>query len=147
MLANKEKKIKMVYIAGPIDGISREAAQNWRTDAYDALAQMGIISAVPGLEKTKMKSDQIVDLDANMISSCDVVLANLDYLTITPTKWMGTGTLVELGMGLAYRKIIIAFTNGKELDANFLFLKGTYDYLFSSMTEALAKIKEINENV
>jgi len=145
MLPENRKKIRMVYIAGPIDGISREAAQNWRTEAYDTLAQMGIVSAVPGLEKTKMKSGQIVRLDENMIHSADAILVNLTYLANPPTKWMGTGTLVELGMGLAYRKLIIAFTEGGELDENFLFLRGTYDHYFSSMKEALEKIREINE--
>ena len=141
----EDKPIRLVYIAGPIDGISREAAQNWRTDAYDFLAGIGVVSAVPGLEKTKMKSHQIVKLDTNMISLADAVLVNLDYLTMKPTKWMGTGTLVELGMALAQDKKIIAFTNGSELDANFLFLKGVYDHFYLSMDEALQKIKELND--
>jgi len=146
MLPKVDKRpIRLVYIAGPIDGISREAAQNWRTEAYDFLAQIGVVSAVPGLEKTKMKSDQIVKLDDNMIDLCDVVLVNLNYLTIKPEKWWGTGTLIELGLALARRKIIVAFTDNKELDANFLFLRGILDYKFNSMSEALNCIKELND--
>jgi nucleoside 2-deoxyribosyltransferase len=145
MLPTEDKRpIKLVYIAGPIDGISREEAQNWRVEAYDFLASIGVVSAVPGLEKTKMKSDQIVKLDDNMINLCDCILVNLSYLTKKPEKWWGTGTLVELGMAFARRKIIVAFTNGAELDANFLFLRGIFDYKFNSMEEALNCIKTIN---
>jgi nucleoside 2-deoxyribosyltransferase len=140
----ENRNCRLVYIAGSIDGITREEAQNWRTEVYDFLSGIGVCSLVPGLEKTKLTSSQIVNLDFNMIDLCDTILVNLDFLTKEKKKWVGTGTLIELGIGLSKEKRIIAFTMGEKLSDNFLFLNGSYDHLFYSMQEALNKIKEIN---
>lgn len=135
--------IRVVYLCGPIDGISKAESSNWRTEAYDALSAMGIVSTVPGLEKIQLTSEQIVKLDDTMITVSDTILANLNFLLTKGEQRLGTGSLMELGMGFAQRKRIIAFING-ELPAHFKFLRGTYDYLCSSLEEALNKIVEIN---
>ena len=140
------RAIRVVYLCGPIDGISREDSQNWRMDAYDALSMMGIVSTVPGLEKAKLTSDQIVKLDDTMIAVSDAVLVNLNFLLVKGEQRLGTGSLMELGMAFAQRKRIIAFVDG-ELPAHFKFLRGVYDCLLPSLKVALTKIAEINGEI
>jgi len=149
MLPKEDKRpIKVVYLCSPIDGISKKEALKWRKKAYDFLSSIAVCSMVPGLERInkKLTSQQIVKLDDTMISVSDCILINLDFLTLNKGegKRLGTGTLIELGMGFVKRRIIIAFTTGA-IPEHFKFLKGVYDYFFTSMEEALNKIKEIND--
>jgi len=137
------RKIKLVYLCGSIDGVSKDVSQSWRTKAYDTLAAMGICSVVPGLETNKLNCAQIVKLDDTMIELCDTILVNLGFLQDQSNKRLGTGSLIELGMGLAQRKLIIGFIKGGELPEHCKFLKGTLDGLCSSLDEALTVIESI----
>jgi nucleoside 2-deoxyribosyltransferase len=139
-----ERTIRVVYLCGPIDGVSKAESETWRTKAYDALSIMGIVSTVPGLEKVQLNSQQIVKLDDTMIAVSDAILVNLNFLLAKGEQRLGTGSLMELGMGFAQRKIIVAFVDG-ELPAHFKFLRGVYDHLLPSLEAAIHKIGEINE--
>lgn len=138
------KKCNMVYLCGSIDGVSKEVSQNWRMEAYDFLSSIGVVSAVPGLEKIKLTPQQIVALDATMIYLSDAILVNFNFLKANSDKRLGTGSVAELGMGLVQNKIIVGFIDGGELPEHCKFLRGTYDYLFPSMQEALQYIDMIN---
>ena len=138
------RPVKMIYLCGPIDAISKEESSAWRTIAYDKLATMGIVSAVPGLETIKLTCEQIVELDSTMINLCDTVLINLNFLNDTSKQRIGTGTLIEIGMSFARNKKLIAFSE-QPISDKFLFLKGMCDVVVSTMDEALQIIKTINE--
>ena len=142
----KKKPIALVYLAGTIDNVSKEESQGWRARAYDMLASIGVVSAVPGLEKIQLTSKQIVELDSTMVNIADAVLVNLSYLTKAPTKWVGTGTLIELGLALSLGRPIIAFTEGKELSHHFKFLNGVITKFCNSLDEAIELIDDINFN-
>ena len=139
------KRIKLVYLCGSIDGVSKEVSQNWRMEAYNYLSSVGVISAVPGLETKKLSSEQIVDLDATMIHYCDAFLVNFNFLNQKSDKRLGTGSLSEIGMGFAWGKVIIGFIDGGVFPEHCKFLKGECDYLYPSMGEALKMIKGIND--
>ena len=139
------RPIKVVYLGGPIDDVSATESKGWRTEAYDKLSQMGILCAVPGLEATKMTPEQIVQLDDTMITASDALLVNLTYLMNPITKWIGTGTLVELGMGFAQGKQLIAFSDKPFPTHTFYFLRGLCKPLYSSLDAAIAAIAEINK--
>lgn len=140
------RAIKIVYLCGPIDAVSAEESKGWRTVAYDKLSQLAVVSTVPGLEVTKMTPDQIVRLDSHMIRLSDAIIANLNFLSEPPTRRIGTGTLVELGMAFAQGKKIIAYSE-KPLNNSFFFLRGLCKPLYNSLDEAIAVVKDVNENV
>ena len=144
MLPREDKRpCKLIYLCGSIDGVSKDESQNWRTEAYDCLSGIGVVCAVPGLEKTQLTPNQIVKLDDNMIDLCDTILVNLNFLLVKGEKRLGTGSLMELGMGFAKRKLIIGFVDGV-LPEHLKFLMGAYDHLFTSMEEALNCIAILN---
>ena len=138
------RAIKIVYLCGPIDAVSAEESKGWRTLAYDKLSQLAVVSTVPGLELTKMTPDQIVRLDSSMIILSDAVIANLNFLSEPPTRRIGTGTLVELGMAFAQDKRIIAYSE-KPLENSFFFLRGFCTPLYTSLEEAISVVRDINE--
>lgn len=138
------RPIKIVYLGGPIDDVSAKESKGWRTEAYDKLCQQGILCAVPGLEATKMTPEQIVKLDETMIAASDALLVNLTYLTDPITKWIGTGTLVELGMGFAQDKRIVAFSTKPFPTHTFYFLRGLCKPLYASLDEAIEAIRVAN---
>ena len=141
-----ERAIKIVYLCGPIDAVSAEESKGWRTVAYDKLSQLAVVCAVPGLEVTKMTPDQIVRLDSSMIRLCDAVIANMNFLSEPPTRRIGTGTLVEIGMAFAQGKKIIAYSEAP-LHSSFFFLRGLCKPLYTSLEEAIAVVKDVNEGV
>lgn len=139
------RPIQKAYLAAPIDGVSKEIAQNWRQQAYDKLAQGAIISLVPGNETRGLLTPQeIVDLDKCMIENSDALLINLNFL-IKPNLGRGSGTLVEMGMALAMNKIIIAFADG-DMGTNF-FVKGLCGNIFPTMEEAIEVLISINRDL
>jgi len=136
--------VRCVYLAGSIDGISKTESQSWRVIAYDQLSMLGIVSTVPGLETVKLNSQQIVKLDNNMIHLSDAILINLNFLTAVNDKRLGTGSLCELGMGLAWGKLIIGFIDGGVLPDHCKFLSGSCDKVVSTLDEAINEIEIIN---
>ena len=138
------RAIKIVYLCGPIDAVSAEESKGWRTIAYDKLSQLAVVSTVPGLEVTKMTPDQIVRLDSHMIRLSDAVIANLNFLSEPPTRRIGTGTLVEIGMAFAQGKKIIAYSE-LPLHNSFFFLRGLCKPMYTSLAEAIAVVEDVNE--
>ena len=138
------RPIKVVYLGGPIDDVSAKESKSWRMKAYDQLSQLGILCAVPGLETIKMTPEQIVQLDDTMITASDALIVNLSYLMQPMTKWIGTGTLVELGLGYAQNKRSIAFSDKPFPGHTFYFLRGMCKPLYPSLEEAIAVVERIN---
>lgn len=137
------RPIQKVYLAAPIDGVTEDIAQSWRTKAYDYLAQNAILSLVPGKEtRGLLTPPEIVDLDTCMIKNADAILVNLNFL-VNPKLGRGSGTLAELGMAIAYGdKPIIAFVEGDLGDNKFV--KGMCSHILSTLEEALEVLVNIN---
>ena len=138
------RQIKAVYLCGPIDDVSAAESKGWRMTAYDKLSQLGVVCTVPGLESIKMTPDQIVRLDDTMITLSDAIIANLGFLTNPITKWVGTGSLVELGMAFAQGKTIIAYADKPFATNTFYFLRGLCKPLYPSLDAAIAEVARIN---
>ena len=136
------KKIEVIYLAGPLESISKRQAFDWRRKAYDYLVSFGIVSLIPGQEQIKLSAKQIVELDATMIRNADAILVNLDFLT-QGKKQLGTGTIAELGMAYVQEKIIIGFTNGKKF-TQYKFVHGIVGKYFTNLNVALEEVRRMH---
>ncbi len=109
---------KLVYLAGPIAGISYEGCNDWREYVTNELAKDGITCISPMRCKdlsdtTKLMKDSgggnimtsgkgIVTRDRMDVERCHVMFANL-----TGAEEVSIGTMIEYGWADAYRHPII----------------------------------------
>lgn len=107
-----------VYLAGPISGQSYMAATDWRDTALAVLYQMGITGVSPMRDKEYLSVENavrdhyperalctpkaITTRDRHDVTTCDVVLANLD-----DAEKVSIGTMIELGWADMLRKPIV----------------------------------------
>lgn len=111
------KKMKKVYLAGPITGTTYGGCTDWREYAIKELKKEGITGVSPMRAKTYLKKEEdiadeyttplscqkgITTRDRWDITSCDLVLANL-----LGAKGVSIGTVIELGWADLSRKPII----------------------------------------
>jgi nucleoside 2-deoxyribosyltransferase len=110
----------VVYLAGPIAGHNIDMMQDWRYEAADWLAQLGIRSLDPLRGKTKeaieaflagdilsyavnTSNSAIVQRDKYDVLRADVILANLSY-----GNKASIGTMFELAWAHMAHKPIVA---------------------------------------
>lgn len=112
---------KLVYMAGPITGLTYDSAVDWRDYTKSQLARYGIRGISPMRAKEFLKdlpsmpSDTsaadphgiglprgFVTRDRLDLSRCDVVLMNL-----TGAERVSIGTMVEVGWADAFRKPVV----------------------------------------
>ena len=120
----------MVYLAGPIKGLSYGACTDWRDYATKFLKSHGITALSPMRAKEHLKNEKvvagqyrshvlsstrgIVTRDRWDVSRCDVMLANLletkEELTENQVIEVpvSIGTMVEYGWADAYRKPVVS---------------------------------------
>jgi len=114
-LEKKPKKDAIVYLAGPISGISYEKAVGWRRIATQRLAPIRCLSPMRG--KTYLSSEEaiadsydtplscargILTRDHWDVLRCGVVLANL-----LGAERVSVGTVCEIAWAHAYRKPVV----------------------------------------
>lgn len=108
----------LVYLAGPIKGLSYDGATDWRRHAAGLLHIAGIEALSPMRHKAYLAGDQDIadDYPLSALSSqrgitardrfdvgrCDVVLANL-----LGAEQVSIGTMIELGWADGARKPIV----------------------------------------
>jgi nucleoside 2-deoxyribosyltransferase len=102
--------IKRIYLAGPMENVSDDEAQEWRIVANDCLSPAGIICLDPtrrrhNFEQKYMK--RIFELDMIDLRDCDMVLVNLNN-----DKLAKHGTAMEVFYAsYVLRKPVVAFKN------------------------------------
>lgn len=105
--------MSLVYLAGPIKGLTSEEAGRWRGVASYALNPKGLTCINPMRDKgTEIdegglltKARHIYARDYNDVRRCDVVLAN--FLDIPAGHVIGGGTFWEIGLAHAWLKPIV----------------------------------------
>ena len=99
----------LVYLAGPIHGMSDDQAWDWRRTARKLLLKKNIMSLNPMDSDYRGREtkhyDRIVARDKHWIMSCDTVLANCH----TP----GYGTAMEILFAWEQHKQIVVVTEHK----------------------------------
>ena len=102
-------KQRTIYLAGPMEHVSKENAEGWREEATQRLEQAGCVILNPcrrlhNFRKEEMKS--IFELDMRDINESDIVLAHLDNLKEIPRH----GTAMEVFYAAYVRRIpVVAF--------------------------------------
>lgn len=104
----KSFPVRTVYLAGPMEHVSKEDATGWRDRAKEILESMDVVTLDPtrrihNFDKRYMK--RIFELDLRDIQESDIILANLDNPTVAKH-----GTAMEVFYA-AYvlRKPVVAF--------------------------------------
>jgi len=124
-MANSVYSAPLVYLAGPITGLTVEEATDWREEVIKKLAFYGIVGLSPMrskehllVERTTLKDSYewhvlssqkgITCRDHWDVMRCDVLLVNL----LGASK-VSIGSVMEIAWGHAYRKpIVVAMESG-----------------------------------
>ncbi len=105
---------KLVYLSGPMDGVTREEGNNWRKFSTDYLLNHNIITYNPYtgcIHDEKTTANEVFSRDIYYLDKSDIVLVNLDLPeTIQNTK-MPFFTIGEMFLAHRMRKPIVAYTN------------------------------------
>jgi len=141
------KKILTVYLAGRIDGLSKEEASDWREEAIKKLQAKGFVGVSPishGLDlkvKSPLKRDQdrcseIFQTDCDLVYRCDAVLANLSVDSIGTAQeiFYANQILNEPVFGYNYKN-----------DSAFMFV--TVDELYNDIDEAIEGMIKYNQSL
>ena len=138
----------LIYLAGPITGLSYGAATDWRFTASSILESVGITplnpmrgkeilkgmtSLLPGdYGQTICTNKAIITRDRFDVSHCDVILINLlDARTIS------IGTMIEIGWADAYRKPIVLVIEGESNPHWHCMVREAAGYIVPTLSEAL----------
>lgn len=109
---------KLIYLAGPIDGLSYERCTNWRRYVIKELAKDGIIGLSPMRAKEFLKDypkifdsthDHVLTTDAGITTRdmWDVRRSDAILFNLVGAEKISIGTMIEYGWASAYNKPII----------------------------------------
>lgn len=120
-------KKPIIYLIGPISGISYDQATLWRKEAKEQLEDMGYIVLDPmsgqeclkgeskigiNLENSIVVTNQyIYHSDIYKVNRADVLLANL----LSDSATHSLGTYIEIGYAIAKDKLVIVVTKDNNI--------------------------------
>lgn len=110
--ASPSKKVKLVYLAGPIDLCTKEESRDWRKEAINGLNKAGIATFCPAhafnWSGNTDGAEKVININEIALRSSDAVLINL------PEGVQTVGTLIELKMANDLKKHIVIRTDIKK---------------------------------
>lgn len=139
---------KLVYLCGPITGLSYAGATDWRAGVRDKLApEIDALSPMRGKEYLRAETDLGFNYDHTLLSSnraittrdrfdtmrCDLVLANL----LGATR-VSIGSMIEFGWADAARVPIIAVMESEGNLHDHGMVKEMAGWIVHSLDEAVA---------
>lgn len=127
------KKNTKVYLAGKMDGLTKDEAMLWRLRAKDKLKYLyDIESNVPQYDYCEGFPNLMWDKDYYLLDKSDIILANFDYEKNSPFL----GTSMEIGRAFNQGKPIIIFSKQKWVHES-LTLQYHSSAIVNTMDEAL----------
>jgi len=141
MLRHKEH----TYLAGPIEGLTKEQAMKWRTEASFELANFGVDTLDPTRRTsfidsnhltTKNAARRVWKADLQDIAYSTVVLANLSD-NLPGKKW---GTVCEIAHAHTKNKIIIVVMDKDQFEHPFITQYATE--VHHTLKDAIEAVKE-----
>src|SRR5437773_135027 len=114
------RRIKYIYLAGPITGVSDADVTPWRDYVTQRLAK-DVVALTPTRDATDSTEDfpltieklrhgkGVVSRDRFDVARCDLVFAN-----VLRAKRVSVGTVGEMFWADAFRKPVILIINGEE---------------------------------
>jgi len=134
----------LVYLAGPVDGVQRKEALDWREDVSQRLNRAGVSTFSPAHAfsvvyfnsngpSNKVTAQAVTEINRYAISQSSVVLAYLpkDRITI--------GTIREIEYAISIGKPVVALV--EHTDISFLSLHDTIQV--SDWDEAIGAVIEV----
>jgi len=134
--------MKIVYLAGPIFGMSYVNATKWRNEASEILKDAGYSVYNPMSNKEHLKDEdfittdplkaarQIVEEDLWRVRNSDILLVNMNGDN------MSIGTMFEIGYARALNKMLIIVADNDSVYATHDFISEN-SIVVSSMSQAL----------
>lgn len=143
------KPSKVVYLAGPIAGLTYDEAQEWRKAATDYLNLLDVTVLNPlrvvqpfngvhgnqGVEEAHFSARGMIMRDRTDVYTSDLILMNLSN-----AKGVSIGSCVELGWADAYRKPVVTISTDPKPHA---FIYELSSYVVPNLHEALIIVKGI----
>ncbi len=148
---------KLVYLAGPIEGLSYNGAVNWRNNVIKELKEYGVTGLSPMRAKDFLKnepklvdkmSDHVLASDAGIttrdmwdVRRCDAVLFNL-----LDAEKVSIGTMIEYGWASAFNKPIITVMEDSNVKRNVhehIMIRRLSGYRVKSIEEGINIIKAL----
>lgn len=99
---------KTIYLAGKMDGLTKEEAMTWRVKAKNKLQHLYNVN-MPEYDYCEGFANLMWDRDYFLLDQSDILLVNFDYEKDSPFL----GTSIEIGRALYQRKPIIIFSTQK----------------------------------
>ena len=144
-----DKHKPVLYLAGPIDGVTPEWATDWRRKVRDALPNWTVLDPTagkdlyaPGVNDTAYTPKEIVEADLAMVRQADVVLVDwretwqsIKYFPSPPVR---VGTVMEVVYAYQWGKRIITFGN---LRRGYWIRYHVWEH-YGTLDEALKKLGE-----
>lgn len=102
-------RVPLVYLAGPIDAVSKEEADDWRCDAAKRLASHGLVSFMPQrafvlpVSPGTKAASAVRAANRAVIDRCAAMLAHVPEATLC------LGTIREVEYARAQEKAVIVF--------------------------------------
>ena len=99
---------KTIYLAGKMDGLTKEEAMAWRLKTKKKLQYLYNVN-MPEYDYCEGFANLMWDTDYFLLDHSDILLVNFDYEKNSPFL----GTSMEIGRALYQRKPIIIFSTQK----------------------------------
>lgn len=151
----------LVYLAGPISGLTYDAAETWRKIAKDSLAEAGIKAVSPLRGKDYLRKIGAISAhardygDMNCLSTprgimtrdrYDATRCNALLVNLIGAKIVGIGTVMEMAWADLCRIPIVCIREAEGNLHDHAMLNEAIGYRVDTLEEALHVIKLIADN-
>lgn len=149
--------MKTVYLAGPITGLSYDAATDWRFDAFNKLSKHGITGLSPMRGKSYLANLKSISgtgeeyKDLGVLSTqksvvardrMDTTKSDLVLMNLLGAERVSIGTMIEAGWADCARVPIVLVIEPANIHHHMM-LREVAGFVVGSLDEALATIISI----
>jgi nucleoside 2-deoxyribosyltransferase len=143
-----------VYLAGPITGMTFDAAEDWRAEMRDALQPFGITCFSPLRQKHALRGAGVIGTkpytnvlatdrgimtrDHNDCATCDLIFVN--FLGATRVS---IGTVMECAWSFAYRKPLVVAMETDDNCHDHPMMREAFGYRVASLSHGSDVIRAI----
>ena len=138
----------VVYLGGPIRGLSYDEASNWRNQAIERLSEVGIECLSPMRGKELIKEESKITDSYENLKGCsskdifnrdkfDVSRSDILLFNFTNRKVSIIGSLFELAWGHLLGKYCVLAVDKESIYAKHPFVKESASIIFDNIEDAI----------
>ena len=130
----------LVYLSGPIAGLSMSEATNWRSEVREALEpDIRALDPMRGQHSTDLADYPSALAQKAMFERDfqDVLRADLTFVNLLGAKAVSQGTIYEIGWAYHARKPLVVAIEAKGNPHDHLFLQHQAGFLVRSIADAI----------